>query len=122
MNTFKRLVKEGKIGRLCKRGAWVVAGLGMLEVVTLLYGSWQVYKELPQNQGGGYDAVNFFIFPNIASAFLGAATTLFFFLVLYSAGAVINSFYGRAEEDITITSLDEGDAVETDEETARTSS
>jgi len=117
MNTFKRLAREGKFGRLCKRGALIVAGLGALQIVTLLYSSWQLYKEgIPQNQGGGVynDILNYLILPNVATALQGAAATLFYFLILYSAGTVINAFFAPADNDITFVPLDE--------ETARTGS
>jgi hypothetical protein len=124
VNTFKRLAREGKIGRLCKRGALIVAGLGTLQIVTLVYSSWQLYKEAPQNQAGGAysDILNFFILPNVATALQGAAATLFYFLILYSAGTVINAFFAPADKDITFVSLDEEEAASTYEETARTGS
>jgi hypothetical protein len=122
MNKFKRLVKEGTIGRLCQRGAWVVAALGTLQVVILLYTSWQVYKEGSQNAGGAPygDMLNFFILPNVATALQSAATTLFYCLILYSAGAVINAFFAEVNKDITYMSLDEEDAAPADEEEVRT--
>jgi hypothetical protein len=122
MNKFKRLVKEGAIGRLCQRGAWVVAVLGTLQIAILLYTSWQVYKEGSQNPAGvPYgDMLNFFILPNIATALQGAATTLFFCLILYSAGAVINAFFAEANKDITYMSLDDEDAAPAEEEAVRT--
>ena len=122
MNTLKRLVKEGTIGRLCQRGAWVVAALGSLQIVILLYTSWQVYKEGSQNAGGQPpygDILNFFILPNVATALQSAATTLFYCLILYSAVAVINAFFAEANKDITYISLDE-DAAPADEEAVRT--
>ena len=122
MNKFQRLVKEGTIGRLCQRGAWVVAALGTLQIVILLYTSWQVYKEGPQNSGGvPYgDMLNFFIFPTVATALQSAAATLFYCLILYSAGAVINAFFAEANKDITYMPLDEEDAALADEEAVRT--
>ncbi len=114
MDKFKRLVKEGKIGRLCQRGVWIIATLGTLQIVALLYSSWQQYKEASQNPGGGPygDILNFFILPNVATALQGAAATLFYCLILYSAGTVINAFFAEPNNDITYMSLDE--------ETART--
>ncbi len=122
MDKFKRLVKEGKIGQLCQRGAWIVATLGILQIVALLYSSWQQYREASQNPGGGPygDILNFFILPNVATALQGAAATLFYCLILYSAGTVINAFFAEANNDITYMSLDEEEAERTDEETART--
>ena len=122
MDKFKRLVKEGKIGRLCQRGVWIVATLGTLQIVALLYSSWQQYREASQNPGGGPygDILNFFILPNVATALQGAAATLFYCLILYSAGTVINAFFAEPNNDITYMSLDEEDAAQTDEETART--
>lgn len=122
MEKLKTLVKEGKIGRLCQRGAWVVAALGTLQIVALLYFSWQQYKEASQNPGAGPygDILNFFVLPNVATAFQSAAATIFYCLILYSAGTVINAFFAEANHDITYMSLDEEDAAQADEETART--
>ena len=73
MDKFKRLVKEGKIGRLCQRGVWIVATLGILQIVALLYSSWQQYKEASQNPGGGPygDILNFFILPKCCHCIAG---------------------------------------------------
>src|SRR5205823_9882271 len=62
MKKFAKLAKEGKIGRLCQRGAWIVAALGTLQIFLQLYSSWGMYQQMQLNaQGSPYSDVSFFL-------------------------------------------------------------
>src|SRR5437763_11208406 len=118
MKTFTKLAKEGKIGRLCKRGAWVIAALGTLMLLLQLYSTWGMYKQMQLGQPGSpYADVSFFL-NNASYAFGTAITTIFYFLVLYAAGTIINTFFLPEKSDITFEPLEEEELAPRDEQVA----
>ena len=108
MNTFMRLAKEGKIGRICKRGAWIILALGTLQVAIQIYASWNMYRQIQQNPSfqGGPD-LNSFLMYNVSYIFEGIIGTIFYFLILYTAGTIINSLFvpDKSDDDVTIEPL-----------------
>ena len=107
MKTFTKLAKEGKIGRLCQRGAWTVAALGTLQILLQLYSAWGMYRQIQLSQPGSpYSDVSFFL-SNVSFAFGSVINIIFFFLVLYAAGTIINTIFLHENSDITFEPLKE---------------
>lgn len=123
METLMRLLKEGKLAKLCRSGAWVVVALGILHIALILYAAWQVnlaQQQQPGQIGPPYYIFDVIILPNISTILLDATTIIFYFVILYILGTVLGTFASRPS-DITYQSLDdieEESAV--DEETVRT--
>jgi hypothetical protein len=96
-------------GKLCKRGAWVTAVLGLAFIVLF------VISNISNNQGDPGSGPNFNQLVNILfPAFLIALPTLFFFLILYAAGTLLDYLSAEKkpqvlddDERVEITSLSE---------------
>lgn len=88
------LLKEYHIGDWCKRGAWIILIIGVLEILLGIYTTFQ------QASASGGAPLSFTIADVLQVAFSVASTTLFYFLVLYSAGLVLN--YVAAREEIPV--------------------
>ncbi len=95
-------------GKLCKRGAWAIAVLGLAVIVFF------VINNVSNNQGNPGPGPNFNELLNILfPALLIAIPTLFFFLVLYAVGAVLDYLSTEKtpqvvdDERVEITSLSE---------------
>jgi hypothetical protein len=113
MNTFMRLAKEGKIGHICKRGAWIILALGTLQVALQIYASWNMYRQMQQNPVQGGPDLNSFLMYNVSYIFESIIGTIFYFLILYTAGTIINSLFVRDknDDDVTIEPLKNDDDV-----------
>ncbi len=124
MNTLMRLLKEGKLGKWCKLGAWAVAILSVLHIAIVLYATWQVNiaQQQQANQvGPQYYILDILILPNVAALLQDTATSLFYFLVLYISGVLLSAFASPPPSDVIYQSLDDiEDDISADEETART--
>ncbi len=88
------LLKEYHIGDWCKRGAWIILIIGVLEILLGIYTTFQ------QASASGGAPLSFTIADVLQVAFSVASTTLFYFLVLYSAGLVLN--YVAAREEVPV--------------------
>ena len=93
-------------GKLCNRGAWVIAVLGLTVIAFF------VISNLSNNQGNpGPDFNNWLNM--LLPAFLIALPTLFFFLILYAMGTVLDYLSAAKtpplvdDERVEITSLSE---------------
>jgi len=93
-------------GKLCKCGAWVTAVLGLAVIAFF------VISNLSNNQGNpGPDFNNWLNI--LLPAFLIALPTIFFFLILYAVGAVLDYLSAEKkplvvdDERVEITSLSE---------------
>ena len=122
MDTLMRMLKEGKLAKLCRSSAWAVIVLGILHIILILYTAWQLNlaQQQPQGQiGPSYYVLDAIILPNIGAILLDATTTIFYFVILYVLGTVLSAFASRAS-DITYQSLDDIEEDSTvDEETVR---
>ena len=107
MRTFTKLAKEGKIGRLCQRGAWIVAALGTLQILLQLYATWGIYQQMQPGQPGSLSSDMSFLLNNVSYAFGSVINTIFSFLVLYAAGTIINTIFSQENSDITFEPLKE---------------
>jgi hypothetical protein len=78
-------------GKLCRRGAWIIAVLGLS--VSVFF----VISGLSNNQSGSPPDFNQ-LFNTFAPALLLAIPVFFFFLILYAAGALLD--YLSTEKNI----------------------
>src|SRR3989442_15615018 len=84
-------LKEYHIGDWCKRGAWIILIFGILEIVA------GIYTTIQQASVSGGAPLSFTIAAVLQSVFSIASPTLFYFLVFYSAGLVLNHFVATEE-------------------------
>ncbi len=85
------LLKERHIGDWCKRGAWIIAAMGLIEIVLGTYSTFQ------QASLAGDVPLSLDIVSAVQDALSIAATTLFYFLILYGAGLLANHFAATSE-------------------------
>ncbi|MBV9711646.1 MAG: hypothetical protein JO011_12150 [Ktedonobacteraceae bacterium] len=124
MNRFMKLLKNGRIGKVCKLAAVAIAVIGIAEVALQLYSTWMAYRAMQAQpeQFGPYSSITYtYLMPNIDSALQSAATTIFYVVVLFVSGAVINAFFGpdgnkeagdKADDTaITYESLDDDEVI-----------
>jgi len=107
VNTLTNLLKDHQIGTWCKRAAWFVLIIGLVEIALTIYNDTRQFgfvgqpftlNELLQILGFGLGFL-----PSV----------LFYFFILYAAGAVVNHIVGTQamddEEDEDQTMDDEAD-------------
>ena len=123
MNRYMKLVKEGKVGNLCKRVAWLILALGTLQVAIQIYAAWNMYH---QTQFQGILDLNNFLLYVASSVFGGIIVTIFIFIILSTTGTIINALFvpDKNPDDLTISPLnphDDGNSrsLETDEFSTR---
>lgn len=80
------LLKEHHIGDWCKRGAWIIAAVALIEIVLGIYNTFQ------QASLSGGIPLSLVIVSALQDALSTAATALFYFLILYGAGVLVNYF------------------------------
>ncbi len=99
--------KDYHIGDWCKRGAWIILVIGVLDIVV------GIYTAIQQTGASGGAPLSFTIANVLQVVFSIASPTLFYFLVLYSAGLVLNRF--AAAEQVAVPEM-----AKEDEEPAQT--
>jgi hypothetical protein len=85
------LLKKYNIGGWFKWGAWIIAAIGLVEIVLGVYDTFQ------QASLSGGVPLSLVIVSALQDALSTAATTLFYFLILYGAGLLANHFAGASE-------------------------
>jgi hypothetical protein len=115
MNTFTQLIREGKVGSWCKRGAFFITALGILHVLAILYVGWLQYQQT--NRAPSSFA---FLLFGASQIFWVISYTVFFSLILYTVGAVVNSFSLPAKSDVAYESLDKEENRSVDEQAVHT--
>ena len=93
MNTLTNLLKDHQIGTWCKRAAWIVLVIGLIEVALTIYNDARQLGFVGQP----------FTLPELLQILqfgLGFLTTvLFYFFILYAAGALVNHIVGLQATD-----------------------
>lgn len=93
MNSLTNLLKDHQIGTWCKRAAWIVLVIGLIEIAFTIYndarqlgfiGQPFTLTELLQILGFGLG-----LLPSV----------IFYFFILYAAGAVVNHVLGTQAMD-----------------------
>jgi len=85
------VLKKYHIGDLLKRGAWIIAAIGLIEIVL------GIYSTIEQASLSGGVPLSLVIVSVLQDAFSIATTVLFYFLILYSAGLLANRFASAGE-------------------------
>ena len=93
MNKLINLLKDYQIGVWCKRAAWVILALGVVQVAFNLY---TVSRNL-NLAGQPFTLTEFIQLIGYGLSFL--PSILFYFFILYAAAAVANHFVGTEEMD-----------------------
>jgi hypothetical protein len=111
VNRFMRLLKNGRLAKICRLAALVIALIGMIQVAMQFYAAWMSYQAL-QSQPGQYGSslaimYSNYLIPNIGSALQSVITTLFYVVVLYVAGNIIIAFFGPMQDEETANKDDE---------------
>jgi uncharacterized membrane protein len=82
------------IGTWCRRGAWLVVVLAVVEMVLLIISRYTAYPFL--NSGGDSLQSYYLVMLILQPALSIAASTVFMFLLLYAIGIACDHFFGRA--------------------------
>jgi len=83
-------LQEHHIGNWLKRGAWVIAAMGLIEIVL------GIYSMIQQSGSPGNGPLSVIIVSTLQDVVSVASTALFYFLILYGAGALANYFAASA--------------------------
>ena len=120
MSAFTGLIRDGKIGKWCKRGAVLIAIAGTVQILMTLYALWGEYHQI-QPYGQGPNDLNSLILFGASQLFTDIVTTVFFALMLYAVGVIIVANSAPTHSDITYEKLDEAEItpVEGEEEEVR---
>lgn len=93
MNTLTNLLKDHQIGTWCKRAAWIVLIIGLVEIALTIYNDMRQLGLIGQP----------FSWPALLQILqfgLGYLTSvLFYFFILYAAGALVNHVIGTEAID-----------------------
>jgi hypothetical protein len=95
MDRLTGLLKERHIGEWCKRAAWIIAAIGLIEIVLAAY---SLILQMQQFNGTGIMIPLWsFVITNLELPLSMIAQATFFFFALYAAGTFINNFIGAAQ-------------------------
>ena len=118
MSPFTGLIRDGRIGKWCKRGAVLIALAGTIQILMTLYALWGEYRQLQSNGQTPFD-MNYLILSGATQLFTSIMTTVFFALILYAAGVIILANSAPVHNDVTIEKLDEAEVTPMEEEEVR---
>lgn len=113
MNKFMKVLKNGRIGKICRISAIIIALIGVAHVALQLYSTWMAYQVLQSQSGQPIGPPSFtieyytYLMPTISSTLQTVATTIFYVVVLYTAGVVINARFGPAQNEEPVNKEDE---------------
>ena len=93
MNTLINLLKDHQIGTWCKRAAWVILVISLVEVAFNFYANWRQFGLAGQPLAPGE------LIQLLSFSLAVLPSILFYFFILYAAGAVVNHFVGNEEVD-----------------------
>ena len=88
MNTFTNLLKDHQIGTWCKRAAWIVLVIGLVEIALTLYNDTRQFGFI----GQPFTFTELLQILGFGLGFL--PSVLFYFFILYAAGALVNQVVG----------------------------
>ena len=93
MNTLTNLLKDHQIGTWCKRAAWIVLIIGLVEIALTIYNDTRQFGFVGQ-------PFTLTVLLQILGFGLGfLPSVLFYFFILYAAGAVVNHVVGTQAMD-----------------------
>jgi hypothetical protein len=93
MNTLTNLIKDYQLGTWCRRVAWIIVAVYLIQMALQIYNISRQYGlgATPLNSGEFFQVLSFAI-PYIP-------VMLFYFSILYVAGAVADHFAGLPEHE-----------------------
>ena len=92
MDGLVKLLKSYQVGLWCKRGAWIIAIIGLIEIVL------DTYAVIEQYNLSDTHLLTPVIFAGVLRfALAPIPVTIFYFLVLYAVGVAINHLLGIVE-------------------------
>jgi len=98
MDKLTGLIKEHQVGEWCKRAAWIIAAIGLIEIVLTTY---NLISQL-QPTNISYGPPNWqlsMVYAHLFPLFFTIAQLIFFFFALYAAGVFLNHFVTDMEDD-----------------------
>ena len=112
MNTLTNLLKDRQIGTWCRRAAWFILAIGLLEIALNIY-------NVTRQFGYGSSFVN--VTPGLLAQIVGYGlavlpSILFYFFILYTAGALVDHVVAGTEEESYVDEEEENDHMAEDEE------
>jgi hypothetical protein len=96
MDRLTGLLKEHHIGEWCKRAAWIIAAIGLIQIILAAY---SLVLQIQQINTGNYPVSLWPIVESFAFPLSIIAQATFFFFTLYAAGTFINNFIGGIEDE-----------------------
>ena len=101
-----RLLKNGRIEKICKLSAIAIALIGTAHIALQFYSAWMTYQILQAQSGqqaGSFPTVTAeyytYLMPNITSALESVVTTIFYVVILYTTGVVINAIFASTPDE-----------------------
>jgi RsiW-degrading membrane proteinase PrsW (M82 family) len=93
MNKLTNLIKDYQLGTWCRRVAWIIVAVYIIQM------AFQIYN-VTRNYGLGATPFNTDIIPQVIGfAISYIPIMLFYFSILYVAGAVADHFAGLSEHE-----------------------
>jgi len=93
MNSLTNLLKDHQIGTWCKRAAWFVLVIGLVEIALTIYNDSRQLGFI----GQPFTLTELLQILGFGLGFL--PSVLFYFFILYAAGAVVNHVLGTQAMD-----------------------
>ena len=91
MYTLTNLFKDRQIGTWCKRAAWIVLAIGLVHIGFYAFTLFQQYSYL------GRPLPPLTLGVVITTILSGLSSILFYFFILYAAGALVNHVVADSE-------------------------
>jgi polyferredoxin len=91
MNTLTNLLKDHQVGTWCKRAAWIILAIGLIEIALNIY-------NVSRQFGYGSPPLPPVLLVQIVGFGIAVLpSVLFYFFILYAAGALVNHFVADTE-------------------------
>jgi hypothetical protein len=93
MNTLTNLLKDHQIGTWCKRAAWFILAIGLVEIAL------NIYNVSRQFGYGSPTLPPVFLAQIVGYGIAVLPSILFYFFMLYAAGALVDHVVAATEEE-----------------------
>jgi hypothetical protein len=110
MNTLTNLLKDSQIGTWCKRAAWFILAIGLLEIALNVYNVSRQFGYGSPTLPPGYLA------QIVGYGIAALPSILFYFFILYAAGALVDHVVAGTEEESYLDEEEENEDIVEDEE------
>jgi len=98
MNTLINLLKDHQVGKWCKLAAWVVAAIGLVNILLGVYITVDQYNVAGQL---GQSLSTSIFLQEIRVIVSTIPPYIFYFFILYAVGVAIDHFIGNIEDGAT---------------------